>query len=236
MNSPTTDGSSAPGSSSSFADWSGSLDRGFTGLGCRLFAHGRYHLDERCGGKSLEHRRTDFNPTLFTIDVVDAPGGGKDWIILSGDFAAADTIKEVIVDDGEEQFRFAVDRSRIDGAGASARRAAEEEKTGIPCPFAGNKDWYSSRDSMGIEQPVLRLTGMVEVGSDGYVGRLTSAEVQESMPPNQVYELTLVESRCGKAGWQEVRSETPAEHEKYGLAIIRCHGEELASAEVQEVV
>ena len=228
----STDRSAPSGAASRYDDWEGRLDPGFTGVGCRLFVHGRYNLGMRCGGKVLRHLKTDFSPTLFTIDVVDAPGDGGDWITLSSDFEAPESIREVMLDDGEEKFTFPVDRSRIDGAEAGQRLGGQ---SGIPCPFGGNRSWAAHVDRMPGSPATLIVAGEVLVGSDGYVGRLTPTVIEEIQPPNQVFELTLVESRCGKAGWQPVASHTAAAYDEYGLAVILCHGEELARIEVHEI-
>ena len=85
--------------SNKFRNWHGTLNCGFTGQSCLLSVGGEYHLAMRCGGGKLEKRTTDFNPTLFTIDVVDSDGDGGDWIKLSGEFHASPEVTHVIVKD-----------------------------------------------------------------------------------------------------------------------------------------
>lgn len=101
MNDALTQGgaSGAADAASKFRDWHGTLNCGFTGESCKLTVRGQYHLAGRCGGVTLEKRTTDFNPTLFTIDIVDGPGSGGDWVDLEGTFDAGKEVEYAIVQD-----------------------------------------------------------------------------------------------------------------------------------------
>ena len=97
------------GTNDKFRNWSGTLNCGFTGESCRLTVRGQYHLNDRCGGVRLEKRGTDFNPTLFTIAIVDAAGNGGDWVDLEDTFDAGKEVEQAIVQDEHgNSHRFAV--------------------------------------------------------------------------------------------------------------------------------
>lgn len=235
-----------------FKDWSGELNCGFTGLDCRVFVRGKYNLGMRCGGKRLERQvACDFNPTLFTIHVVDATGDGGEWIDLTGSFAAPRTVEEVVVVDGDQHFRFAIDRTMVgdgdahgvasssgssDVGEAALGGSEDEEKVGsIPCPFANTGDWSAWVNTMPGAPRKLIVTGTVEVGSDGYEGRLTPGPIGKSNPPVQYFELVLIEEAGANAGRQDVRGETLATYDEYMAVIVDCHGESVANIPVQIV-
>lgn len=243
MHDPSSGFSLTESRSDRFDQWRGDLDSGITGIGCRLFIRGRYKLESRCGGKKLEVRRTDFNPTLVTIDIVDTAGDGGEWIDLEGDFEVPGTVEQAILVDGDQTHIVPIDRSRMPAPGAdqgsdtqSASLGEEGKESSIPCPFAGNRNWNAWVNAMPGSTRTLIVTGEVKVGTDGYAGRLTPGGVEKSDPPNQIFELTLVEEADAKAGWQEdVRADMPATYPKYGTAVIMCHGERLADIVVEIV-
>ncbi len=233
----TTEQQAAGGAAVSdrFRNWAGELNCGFTGLTCRVYVAGEYRLDGRCGGKMLARQVVcDFNPAYFTIHVVDAPGDGGEWVRLAGSFQAPRVVEQVILVEGDERHTFAVDRSMA-GAASLAQTGSDdgEEKESIPCPFADTRGWEAWVNRMPGPRSTLIVVGEVEVGSDGYSGRLTLGPVGKSNPPVQFLELSLVEDADGKAGWQEVRAEGPAAYNEYGAAIIDCHGDMLAHIPVR---
>ena len=94
------DSAQAPGGATGkFRDWQGTLNCGITGETCRLKVEGQYHLNLRDGWKRLEKNSTDFDPKLFTIDVVDTDGKGGDWIDLRGEFEENKEVVHVILQD-----------------------------------------------------------------------------------------------------------------------------------------
>ena len=109
--------------------------------------------------------------------------------------------------------------------GADTNAAA----TAIPCPFAGNKDWAGWVNAMpgpGMKRTLI-VTGKVDVGSDGYAGRLTPTFQEEINPPIQHFDLTLVEQAGAKKGWQEVRGDMRAGG-MFTAVVIDCHKQQIA--------
>lgn len=99
----------------------------------------------------------------------------------------------------------------------------------IPCPFAGNKEWTGWINAMpgpGMKRTLI-VIGKVDVGSDGYAGRLTPTFQQEMDPPIQHFDLELVEKAGAKKGWQEVRGELIAQG-MFTAVVIDCHKQQIA--------
>jgi hypothetical protein len=76
--------------SSSFRDWSAILDL-MPGAPRKLRVGGEYHLNQRCGGVRLEEAvPPGFNPRILLLNLVDEDGEGGDWVIVRGEFEAAE--------------------------------------------------------------------------------------------------------------------------------------------------
>lgn len=114
----------------------------------------------------------------------------------------------------------------------AATPSGSEKEGSIPCPFRGTKEWKAWVNAMpgpGAQRTLI-IVGQVDVGSDGYAGKLSMGALDKSMPPTQHVALDLVEKSGAKAGWQEVRIDhRPAA--SYKAVTIDCHGQEVGHVE-----
>jgi hypothetical protein len=114
----------------------------------------------------------------------------------------------------------------------AATPAGGDKEASIPCPFRGTKEWKAWVNAMpgpGAQRTLI-VIGQVDVGSDGYAGKLSLGALDKSMPPTQHVNLDLVEKSGAKAGWQEVRIDhRPAA--SYKAVTIDCHGQEVGHVE-----
>ncbi|HEX8216195.1 MAG TPA: hypothetical protein VF577_01905 [Allosphingosinicella sp.] len=103
---PATDEAGASGEGSDrYQGWSAILNLEPIVSETPLRVGGRYHLDQRCGGVTLQVKVPQgINPDILLLDLVEGPGIGGDWIDVEGEFPAREGQYEsvtVIDSDGE---------------------------------------------------------------------------------------------------------------------------------------
>ena len=106
MTDSASNNSDAPGEGGSrYKDWSAILDLQPIVSKTPLRVRGKYHLNQRCGGVTLDVKVPQgINPAILLLDLVDGPGIGGDWIEVEGEFPAKKgqyTSVTVIDSDGE---------------------------------------------------------------------------------------------------------------------------------------
>ena len=149
--------------------------------------------------------------------------GGCNRADAPADNAAANAATNAAAANAAEPATNAVQPAVAEGADSNVAA------NGIPCPFAGNKDWAGWVNAMpgpGMKRTLI-VTGKVDVGSDGYAGRLTPTFQEEMNPPIQHFDLDLVEQAEAKKGWQDVRGEMRAAG-MFTAVVIDCHGQRIA--------
>ncbi len=110
--------------------------------------------------------------------------------------------------------------------------ANEAGQSSIPCPLPNSRNWKAWVNAMpgpGAQRTLI-VVGEVEVGSDGYGGRLTATHLDKMNPPVQHFDLNMVEKAGAKKGWQEVRADL-GNAGSYTAVVVDCHGEVAARIE-----
>ena len=116
--------------------------------------------------------------------------------------------------------------------------AAAPRAHGFVCPFdhGGNRNWHAWVNAMpgpGAKK-ALNITGRVRT-QDGYEGHLKATTLDKMKPPIQHFDLSLVEHKGAKGGWNTVRAKVSPGQPRYREAIVDCDGRPLAHVPVRIV-